>query len=84
MMWTTFLAFEIKVFTVSGAIAHWYFAPVSELHSGTAGRGRPSATFAALRTALGPQLGTLCMGSAVLTLISMLRQVGSWLAWVGG
>ncbi len=38
-------------------------------------RGR-SRTLSSLRLALGPSLGTLCCGSAVLTLVAMVRQVG--------
>mmetsp|Transcript_4149 Transcript_4149/g.6836 ORF Transcript_4149/g.6836 Transcript_4149/m.6836 type:complete len:557 (-) Transcript_4149:830-2500(-) len=79
--WTTLLAFEIKVFTVAGAVAQWYFAPVTEAHPPKPhpqARGVAAAHGPVRRSlghALGPSLGSLCKSSAVLTLISYLRQL---------
>ncbi|GFR47647.1 hypothetical protein Agub_g9390, partial [Astrephomene gubernaculifera] len=99
MTWTLFLAFQIKLYTVGGTIAQWYFEPVSAAaatdddmyHGGggassssadaangggrrTTARRRRSRTLTALRFAAGPSLGSLCCGSAILTLVSMIRQ----------
>ncbi|KAJ9516143.1 hypothetical protein QJQ45_024571 [Haematococcus lacustris] len=79
LSWSTFLLFEVKVFTVAGTVAQWYFAPVSGpggMTGGVAGRSpRSSRVGTSLSHALGPQLGSLCFSSAVLTLVSYLRQM---------
>ncbi|KAL6758844.1 plasma-membrane choline transporter-domain-containing protein [Haematococcus lacustris] len=79
LSWTTFLLFEVKVFTVAGTVAQWYFAPVSGpggMTGGVSGRSpRSSRVGTSLSHALGPQLGSLCFSSAVLTLVSYLRQM---------
>jgi len=73
-VWSTMLVFSIKVFTVAGTVGQWYFAPVAASHSGAApARTSSSRVLTSLRHALGPSLGTLCFGSAVLTLLQYLR-----------
>ncbi|KAG2437308.1 hypothetical protein HXX76_005965 [Chlamydomonas incerta] len=69
MAWSMFLAFQIKMFTVAGATAMWYFAPRQQ-----EGRAAGSRTLKCLGFAAGSSLGTLCCGSAVLTLVSLIRQ----------
>ena len=39
----------------------------------------PSRTLRSLKHALGPSFGSLCLGSAVLTLMNLLRQVRGFL-----
>ncbi|KAI8476195.1 MAG: plasma-membrane choline transporter-domain-containing protein [Monoraphidium minutum] len=64
--WTTLLVFTIKMFTIAGATAQWYFAP--------AGMGAPKgATLRSARQALGASFGSLCFASWLLTLIKMAR-----------
>ncbi|KAF5839602.1 plasma-membrane choline transporter-domain-containing protein [Dunaliella salina] len=73
LLWSIFLAFEVKVYTVSGTVAQWYFGPMYP----TARPDVPQGGSRALRSlghALGPSLGSLCLGSAILTLMSLLRQ----------
>ncbi|GIL91164.1 hypothetical protein Vretimale_18798 [Volvox reticuliferus] len=72
MTWSMFLVFQVKFFTVAGTIAQWYFQPTSATDEH--GRRR-SRTLTSLRFALGPSLGSLCAGSAVLTLVSMVRRM---------
>lgn len=64
--WTTLLVFTVRLYTIAGATAQWYFAP--------AGAGAPKgATLRSARHALGPSFGSLCLGSWLLTLISYAR-----------
>ena len=53
------------MFTVSGAVAQWYFAP-----AGTLARGAP---WRSLAHALGPSLGSLSLGAMVLALLAYAR-----------
>lgn len=83
MTWSMFLAFQVKLFTVAGATAMWYFEPRQQQEARAAG----SRTLKCLGFAAGSSLGSLCCGSAVLTLVSMIRQVGMGagrVGWVGG
>mmetsp|Transcript_90 Transcript_90/g.149 ORF Transcript_90/g.149 Transcript_90/m.149 type:complete len:460 (-) Transcript_90:4-1383(-) len=66
-LWTTKLAFEIRVFTISGAVAQWYFSPVGSSTRGT--------TLKAVRHALTSSFGTLCLGSLVLTAVEAARSI---------
>lgn len=66
-LWTTKLAFEIRVFTISGAVAQWYFSPVGSSTRGT--------TLKAARHALTSSFGTLCLGSLVLTAVEVARSI---------
>lgn len=64
--WTTLLVFTIKMYTIAGATAQWYFAP--------AGVGAPKgALLRSTRHALGPSFGSLCLASWLLTLIRYAR-----------
>ncbi|GIL58905.1 hypothetical protein Vafri_13917 [Volvox africanus] len=72
MLWSMFLVFQIKMFTVAGTIAQWYFQPTSATDEQGPNRSR---TLTSLRFALGPSLGSLCAGSAVLTLVSIVRRM---------
>lgn len=66
MLWTMLLANQIRVFATSGAVAQWYFAPPGL----TSTRG---TTLRSLKHALGPQLGSCCLGSLVLTVAEIMR-----------
>eukprot|EP00887_Chlorella_sp_A99_P002136 scaffold21.g2136.t1 len=66
MLWTVLLANQIRVFVVSGTVAQWYFAPAGAPTAGNLSRS--------LRHATGPQLGSLCLSSAILTVANMMRQ----------
>lgn len=66
LTWTSLLVFTIKLFTISGATAQWYFAPVG-------GARLEGATMRSLKFALGPNFGSLCLGSWVLTVIQYVR-----------
>lgn len=66
VVWTTMLGFEIKTFVISGTMAQWYFAPVGQINF----RG---TTLRSVRHALGPNFGSLCFGSLVLTAVQYLR-----------
>ncbi|CAL8471654.1 g11196 [Coccomyxa elongata] len=68
MLWTVFLFGQFRIFTISGTIAQWYFAPAG---AEDALRG---STLRTVRFALGPQFGTLSLGAAVLTVIQIMRQ----------
>ena len=62
------LAFEVRMYTVAGVTAQWYFAP-----PGTVDFKGP--TVGTLRNALGPSFGSLALGSLVLTGIEIARQI---------
>ncbi|CAL5222858.1 g5284 [Coccomyxa viridis] len=68
LLWTVFLAGQFRIFTISGTVAQWYFAP-PEATDALKGSTLRSAKFA-----LGPSFGTLSLGSLVLTLIELARQ----------
>jgi hypothetical protein len=51
------LAFEVRVFVISGTVAQWYFTPVGSSTQGT--------TLKALGHAASASFGTLCFGSLV-------------------
>ncbi|KAG2453175.1 hypothetical protein HYH02_002499 [Chlamydomonas schloesseri] len=78
MTWSMFLAFQVKMFTVAGATAMWYFEPRQQQQQEAAGGGRGRAgrsrTLTCLGFAAGSSLGSLCCGSAVLTAVAMIRQ----------
>ncbi|EFJ50294.1 hypothetical protein VOLCADRAFT_103885 [Volvox carteri f. nagariensis] len=78
MTWSLFLAFQIKMYTVAGSTAQWYFQTAAgsetSFSDDSVRRRSPGRTLTSLRHAVGPSLGTLCAGSAVLTLVSMIRQ----------
>lgn len=60
----------LQVFTISGAIAQWYYTPVGA--APVAGRSR---TLLSLGHALGPSFGSLCLGGLLLALIAQLRSM---------
>ena len=67
-LWTIMLAFEVRMYTVAGVTAQWYFAPPGTVEfKGT--------TVGTLRNALGPSFGSLALGSLVLTGIEIARQI---------
>ncbi|KAK9918484.1 hypothetical protein WJX75_004393 [Coccomyxa subellipsoidea] len=68
MLWTVFLFGQFRIFTISGTIAQWYFAPAG------AEDALKGSTLRTVRFALGPQFGTLALGAAVLTAIQLMRQ----------
>mmetsp|Transcript_17844 Transcript_17844/g.21396 ORF Transcript_17844/g.21396 Transcript_17844/m.21396 type:complete len:587 (+) Transcript_17844:156-1916(+) len=65
VLWTVMLAFEFRIFTISGSLAQWYFMPASTSTAGTTKR--------ALGHAVGPSFGTLCFGAMVLTWVEIIR-----------
>ena len=65
--WTTFLIFEMRLFAIAHVIVRWYRLPL-----GTRLPGAPLRE--ALSCAAGPAFGSLCLGSAVLTLADAARQ----------
>lgn len=69
LAWTSLLAFCLKTYVVSGAVATWYFAPVDAGAAATS-----HATSDALKNALGPSFGTLALAAWILNLISWARQ----------
>ena len=66
LLWSIFLVFELRVFTISGTIAQWYFSPPG-LNSSQ------GTTMRSLRHALGASFGSLSLGSLVLTVVQLLR-----------
>jgi hypothetical protein len=67
LAWTSLLGFCVKTYTVSGAVAAWYFAPANS----TLETSR--ATSSALKNALGPSLGTNALAAWLLALIGWAR-----------
>ena len=67
-LWTVMLAFEVRMFTVAGVTAQWYFAP-----PGT--RTFAGTTIGSINNALGPSFGSLALGSLVLTAVRVAREV---------
>lgn len=65
-VWTMLTLNQVRVFTVSGAVARWYFAPPG---ASTAGHART-----ALRQAVTSSLGTCAFGGAVLTLTQAVKR----------
>lgn len=66
LLWSIFLVFEIRVFTISGTIAQWYFSPSGSNPS-------QGSTVRSLKHALGASFGSLSLGSLVLTIVQLLR-----------
>lgn len=67
LLWSVFLVFEIRVFTISGTIAQWYFSPPGL----TSTQG---TTLRSFRHSMGPSFGSVSLGSLILTLVQLLRQ----------
>jgi len=67
-LWTVMLAFEVRMFTVAGVTAQWYFAP-----PGT--RTFAGTTIGSIKNALGPSFGSLALGSLVLTAVRVAREI---------
>lgn len=67
--WTSLLAFTLKVYTVSGITAQWYFSPA--LHKP---RGSLSTS---LRHAFGPSFGSLCLSAWLLNLLQLLKSMAA-------
>ena len=67
-LWTIMLAFEVRMYTVAGVTAQWYFAPPGTVDF-------KWTTVGTLRNALGPSFGSLALGSLVLTGIEIARQI---------
>ncbi len=66
LLWSIFLVFEVRVFTIAGTIAQWYFSPPGlAANQGT--------TMRSLKHALGASFGSLSLGSLVLTVVQLLR-----------
>ncbi|KAG1672799.1 hypothetical protein FOA52_002787 [Chlamydomonas sp. UWO 241] len=72
LLWTSFIASQVRTFTVAATIAQWYFAPVVDPMKGPGARSG-SRVGSALGAALGPAFGSLCFGALILTAVSMLR-----------
>ncbi|GBG81595.1 hypothetical protein CBR_g32587 [Chara braunii] len=66
ILWTVMLAFEIRVFTVGGTIAQWYFADYGSSHA---------SLCTSFGHALGPSLGTLCLASFILALLQTVKEI---------
>ncbi|GAQ91794.1 hypothetical protein KFL_008560040 [Klebsormidium nitens] len=64
-LWLAALVNHIQSFTVAGVIAQWYFAEL--------GHRRRAPICKNLRYAVGPSLGTLCLSSLVVTVISLVK-----------
>lgn len=69
LLWTLKLGFEIRLFTITGCVSQWYFAPYSDMQ---VTKGSLVRSF---RQALGPQFGSLCLGSLVLTVVQVIQQL---------
>ena len=67
LLWSVFLVFEIRVFTIAGTIAQWYFAPPGLNNT-------QGTTVRSFRHAVGPSFGSVSLGSLILTIIQLLRQ----------
>ena len=65
-LWTVMLAFEVRMFTVAGVTAQWYFAPPGV-------RAFAGTTIGSIKNALGPSFGSLALGSLVLTAVPPSR-----------
>ncbi|DBA76839.1 TPA: hypothetical protein ACH3X2_008854 [Trebouxia sp. C0005] len=66
LLWSIFLVFEVRVFTIAGTVAQWYFSP-----PGVA--ANQGTTMRSVRHALGASFGSLSLGSLVLTVVQLLR-----------
>lgn len=64
-MWTVFLSGEIRRYVLSATIAQWYFSPP--------GASMVGSTKRSVGLALGPSFGTCAFGSAILTLVQLVR-----------
>jgi len=67
-LWTIMLAFEVRMYTVAGVTAQWYFAP-----PGTA--DFKGTTVGTLRTAWVPWFGSYAPGSLVRPGMEFARQI---------
>ncbi len=65
--WVTSLIFEVRLFMIAHVVSRWYYMPM-----GARLAGKPITE--AVSTAVGPSLGSLCLGSAILTLADVVRQ----------
>jgi hypothetical protein len=65
--WMTFLAFELRLFTIAHVVLRWYALPLGAKLQGTPVRE-------ALAAGMGPQLGSLSFGSAVMAICDMMRE----------
>ena len=65
-LWSLFILFEVRSFTVAHVTARWYHNP-----AGVPLPGNPVSD--ALRLSFGPASGSLCFGGAVLTVAELLR-----------
>jgi len=63
MLWSVFLIFEIKVYVIASVISEWYFKEE---------QGEGSSRLA-LANAFGPSFGSLCFGSLLLTVVSVVK-----------
>lgn len=68
LLWTVKLGFEIRLFTIAGCISQWYFAPYGDV---LATKGSLVCSF---QQAVGPQFGSLCLGSLILTVVQVVQQ----------
>lgn len=69
LAWTSLLAFCLKTYVVSGAVAAWYFAPADQ----TSAAATRDATVTALKNALGSSFGTNALAAWILALVSWAR-----------
>lgn len=67
LSWCTALIFELRLYSIAHTVARWYYLPL-----GARLPGKPVTV--AMRAAVGPALGSLCLGSAVLTAADVARQ----------
>ena len=65
--WTTFLLYEMRLFSLAHVVVRWYSLPLGARLPGSPLRE-------ALSAAVGPAFGSLCLGSAVLTAADAARQ----------
>jgi hypothetical protein len=75
--WAVALAFEVRLFTIAHVVSRWYETP-----RGVALSGSPVREAAAL--AVGASLGSLCLGSAILTAADVARQASQSASRRGG
>ncbi len=76
LTWTSLLVFTIKLYTLSGATAQWYFAPVG-------GARLEGATMRSLKYALGPNVSGIArvwaQGLPVAQAIAAGDEIGSYI-----
>ena len=66
LSWMTALAYEVRTFSISYVVTKWFYTPL-----GAAVEGKPVRE--ALTIATGPSFGSLCLGSAILTVANAAR-----------